>query len=136
MRKFLSTNYSDGAFNFAMLLLRLSFGALLIVNHGIPHLMHFGYYAHNFYNLLGIGSRNSLLLVIFAEVFCSIFVVLGLFTRLTVIPPLIVMLVALFMVHAHQPFEKSELAVLYGTAFMAILFCGPGKISIDGMTRG
>lgn len=136
MRKFLSTHYSDGAFNLAMLLLRLSFGALLLVNHGIDKLMHFSAYEHGFYNFMHIGQRFSLILVIFAEVFCSLFVILGLFTRLTVIPPIIVMAVAIFSIHAHQAFDKSELAVVYGTAFLAILLCGPGKISVDGMTRG
>lgn len=90
----------------------------------------------HFYSFMGIGPRFSLILTIFAEVFCSLFVILGLFTRLTVIPPIIVMLVAIFSIHANQPFAQAELAVVYGSAFLAILFCGPGKISVDGMIRG
>ncbi|QEC69968.1 DoxX family protein [Panacibacter ginsenosidivorans] len=136
MKKLLSTQYSAGAFNFAILLARLSFGILMIMKHGIPHLMEFSSLQYKFYNFLGIGSRFSLVLVLFAELFCSMFLILGLFTRFAVIPLVIVMMVVIFSVNAGKPFINSELAVLYATVFIAILFVGPGRISIDGMMRG
>jgi len=136
MKKLLSTQYSAGAFNFSMLLVRLAFGMLMIMKHGIPHLMEFSTLQYKFYNFLGIGSRFSLLLVLFAELFCSIFLILGLFTRFTVIPLIIVMTVVIFGANAGKPFINSELAILYATVFVAILFVGPGRISIDGMMRG
>jgi len=136
MKKLLSSSYSSGAFNFAMLLVRLAFGLLMIANHGLDKLMRFSSMQNTFYNFMGIGSRFSLLLDLFAELFCSMFIILGLFTRLAAIPLIIAMCVAIFGVHAHQPFQKAELAVLYLTAFLTILFVGPGKISIDGMMRG
>lgn len=133
MKRFNSTHYSEGIFNLAMFLLRITFGGLLLVNHGMAKLMHFAELQYKFYSFMGIGSRFSLVLAIFAEVFCSLFIILGLFTRLALIPVIIVMLVAIFSVHAGQGFDKAEMAVLYGSAFMAILCCGPGKVSIDGM---
>jgi putative oxidoreductase len=135
MKKFFSINYSSGAFNFSMLLLRLCFGILLLTNHGIPKLMKFATLQGQFFNFLGMGSQLSLILVIFAEVFCSLFIILGLFTRLTVIPLIIMFVVILFMVNAGKPFMDSEMAVLYLAAFTTILFCGPGRISVDGMLR-
>lgn len=85
---------------------------------------------------MGIGSQFSLILVLFAELFCSMFLILGLFTRFAAIPLIIAMAVAIFSANAGKPITESELAVLYGTVFIAILFVGPGKISIDGMMRG
>ena len=41
MKKFLSTAYSDNAFNLATLLLRLTFGLIICIHHGFPKLMHF-----------------------------------------------------------------------------------------------
>ena len=73
MKKLLSINYSDGAFNFAMLILRLVFG-ILIMNHGYDKLIHFGEKHSTFMNFMGIGSTVSLALVIFAEFFCGLFV--------------------------------------------------------------
>jgi putative oxidoreductase len=136
MKKLLSSNYSDGAFNVAMLLVRLAFGLLLIANHGLNKLMNFSSMQNTFYSFMGIGSRFSLLLDLFAELFCSMFIILGLFTRIAAIPLIIVMCVVIFGVHAHQSLQKSEIEILYLTAFLTILFVGPGKISIDGMMRG
>lgn len=135
MKRLLSIQYSEGMFNFSMLLLRLAFGGLMLLNHGMDKLMHFAAYESKFYNFMGMGNRASLVLAIFAEVFCSLFVVLGLFTRFAVIPLIVTMLVAIFSVHAGQ-FAKAEMAVLYGSVFFVLLFCGPGKVSVDGMMRG
>ncbi|MDR6337295.1 putative oxidoreductase [Filimonas zeae] len=135
MKRLLSIQYSDGMFNFSMLLLRLAFGGLMLLNHGMDKLMHFSAYESKFYNFMGMGSRASLVLAIFAEVFCSLFIVLGLFTRFAAIPLLITMLIAIFVAHAGQ-FAKAEMAVLYCSAFFVLLFCGPGKVSVDGMMRG
>ncbi len=86
-----------------------------------------------FYNFLGLGTKTSLILSIFAEVLCALFVVLGLFTRLAVIPLIIMMLVGIFGADAGKSIIESELALVYLGAFVTLLFCGPGKISIDGM---
>ncbi len=59
--------------------------------------------------------------------------ILGLFTRLAVIPILIAMTVALFKVHHGDIFGAGERAVIYLACSIAILFCGPGRISVDGM---
>jgi len=90
---------------------------------------------NNFMNFMNIGKSLSLSLVIFAEFFCSMFLIAGLFTRLVVIPPIIVVAVALFQAHHFDVFGQGEKAALYLAAFLTILFVGPGKISIDGMIK-
>lgn len=132
MKKLLSTKYSAGAFNTAMLLLRLGFG-ILMMNHGYDKLIHFSQYQAKFMNFLGLGSTISLALVVFAEFICALFIILGLFTRLAVIPLIIVMCVALFQVHNAQFFGKGEMDSLYLTGFLVLLIIGPGKVSVDGM---
>lgn len=133
MKKLLSIKYSAGAFNFSMLLIRVVFGCVLLLNHGMPKLMKFATLQNEFYNFLGMGPRFSLILLLFAEIFCSLFVILGLFTRLAVIPIIIAMLVAIYGAGAGKPLLESELAVLFLTASLVLLFCGPGRISVDGM---
>ncbi len=132
MRKILSTKYSAGAFNLAMLVLRLGVG-VLVASHGYNKLVHFTETKYHFMNFLGLGSTVSLALVVFAEFFCSIFLILGLFTRLAVIPIIIVLVVALFKVHIGDIFGEGEKATMYLVASLAILLCGPGKVSVDGM---
>ncbi|MEO6290215.1 MAG: DoxX family protein [Ginsengibacter sp.] len=132
MRRLLSTKYSTGSFNFAMLLLRLGTG-LLIASHGYDKLVHFDKVKLHFMNFLGIGSTLTLMLVVFAELFCSIFLILGLFTRLALIPIIVEMAVALFKVHHGHLFADGEKAAIYLACTLVILLCGPGKISVDGM---
>ena len=135
MKKLLSIKYSAGAFNFAILLLRLVVG-ILIMNHGYDKLIHFGDKHNTFMNFLGIGSTLSLALVIFAEFFCGLFVILGLFTRLSVIPIIIVLAVAVFKAHHGAVFGDGQPAALYLTAFTVLLFVGPGRVSVDSMIGG
>jgi putative oxidoreductase len=132
MKRILSTKYSAGAFNFAMLVLRVGLGVLML-NHGYGKLVHFNGMKGSFINFLGMGSTLSLSLDIFAEFFCSAFLILGLFTRLAVIPILIAMSVALFKVHHGLLFGAGERAAIYLACCITILFCGPGKVSVDGM---
>ncbi|HQW92891.1 MAG: DoxX family protein [Chitinophagaceae bacterium] len=133
MRKLLSTKYSAGAFNAAMLVLRLGVGILMMA-HGYDKLIHFAEKQHSFMNFLGIGSTMSLALLIFAEFFCSLFIIIGLFTRLSVIPLIIATCVMVFKAHNSDVFGDGETAALFLTGYLVLLFVGPGKISVDGMT--
>jgi putative oxidoreductase len=87
----------------------------------------------DFYNFLGIGSTTSLILVIFAEFFCALFLSIGLFTRLVSIPLVITMLVVVFKVHDMDFFGKAELGGLYLAGFFVLMLCGPGRVSVDGI---
>jgi len=133
MKQLLSTKYSAGAFNAAMLLLRLAVGFLMI-NHGYGKLVHFGEMQGKFMNFLGLGQTVSLALVVFAEFFCSIFLILGLFTRLSSIPLIVAMSVALFKAHNADFFGDGEKAAIFLGCYLVLLILGPGKISVDGMS--
>lgn len=131
MKRLLSTTYTDASFNIALLLLRAAAGILLFIDHGIPHIMRFNTLQNSFFDPIGIGHRWSLLLLIFAEVFCSLFIVLGLFTRLAAIPVVIAMAVAVFLFHKGQPLKEMEPAVIFMCMYLVILFTGPGRYSVD-----
>ena len=132
MKGFLSTRYTSWSFNVAMLLLRLALGALMIP-HGFDKLTHFKEYSRDFMDFLGMGGTLSLALAVFAEFFCSLFLVMGLFTRLTVIPLIATMLVAVFKAHNGEVFGDGEHGMLFLAGFLVILLLGPGKASVDGI---
>ena len=132
MKKLLTTHYSAGAFNFAMLVLRITLG-ILMMNHGYDKLVNFTETAKNMPSLFGMGSTITTALVVFAEFFCSLFIILGLFTRLACIPLLITMGYALFKAHHGDVFGDGEMASLYLGAYLTLLIIGPGKVSVDGM---
>lgn len=106
---------------------------LLMMSHGYDKLVHFSEYKVNFYNFFGIGSTTSLLLVIFAEFFCALFITIGLFTRIIAIPLVITMVVVVFNVHKMDFLGKAELGSLFLTGYIVLLLCGPGKASVDGI---
>lgn len=124
---------SDNGRNWASLILRLS--AALMFLHGWPKLMGFGEKAETFADPVGIGSSGSLVLTIFAEVFCSAFIVVGLFTRVATIPLIICMGVAAFVVHGPDPLADREAALGYLALYLAIFFLGGGRFSADNYLR-
>ncbi|MET0462453.1 MAG: DoxX family protein [Chitinophagaceae bacterium] len=132
MKKLFSTNYSDGAFNFSLLVLRVASGAMMIP-HGYGKLMKFSSMSSKFSDPFHIGSTLSLSLTIFAEFFCAALIVLGLLTRFACIPLIIAMSVAVFIAHKGDVFDTAQMAALFLTIFIGILFVGPGRFSVDAL---
>ncbi len=130
MKKFFSINYSDNGISFASLVLRLAMG-IMILPYGFSKLMNFAGRSGNFYDPLHIGSMPSLCLVIFAEVFCAVFIIVGLFTRLAAIPLIITMAFALGYANHWQLFGDGQKPALFLAGYIAILFTGAGKVSLD-----
>ncbi|MBS1496278.1 MAG: DoxX family protein [Bacteroidetes bacterium] len=132
MAKLLSTKYSASAFNIAILLARLVFGAL-IVHKGYLKLINFEGTASFMPALFGMNQHLAAALLIFSELLCGFLFLIGLFSRLAVIPLIISTAVAFLKMHQADIFGKGELAALYLTIFLIILIVGPGKASVDGM---
>lgn len=132
MKKLLSTKYSAGAFNTAMLLLRITV-AVLMLGHGYDKLIHFTEKHGQFMNFMHMGSTLSYSLVVFAEFFCSLLLLIGLFTRLATIPLIINMSVAIVIAHKGDVLGDGELAALYLGAYIVLLLLGAGRASIDSM---
>lgn len=132
MRKFFGTKYSNAAFNFGMLVMRVVLG-LILISHGYPKLVNFATLRHKFMNFLSLGSTTSLVLIIFAELFCGFLLVIGMFTRLAAIPIVIGMAVVFFVASHGNLFSEGERGGMYMATALFILLCGPGRISVDGM---
>ena len=114
-----------------LLVLRLGTGGFLLFGHGLGKLLTFSQKAATFADPIGLGPVVSFALVVFAEFFCSIAIMLGLTTRLAAIPIVIFGLVAVFVQHAADPFGDKELALLYLVPALALAFTGAGRFSID-----
>lgn len=132
MRRFISSRYNAGTFNTALLLLRLGFG-ILLAHHGYQKFSNFHQTEGYMMNFLGAGKSATTALVIFAELICSILVILGLFTRFACIPIIIMFLVIVFKATNADFFGKSELPVAYLIGFLTIFLMGAGRASVDSM---
>ncbi len=105
--------------------------AVFMMNHGYAKLTKLIDGDLSFANPIGVGETASLILVVFSEFFCSLFIGLGALTRLASIPLIITMAVAAFITHGGDPFAKKEMALVYLLIYITILILGPGKYSID-----
>lgn len=133
-KKMLSPDlWSENALSWASLILRLSLGGLMLVQHGYPKLMNIVDGNMGFADPFGIGTSASLVFTVFAEFICSILIILGLGTRLASIPLIATMLVVVLVIHLHDGMEKQEHGLVYLLPFIALLFMGSGKFSLDAI---
>ena len=102
----------------ATLLLRLLLGGLF-VRYGYMKASAYNEILPLFQDVIGIGSKLSFDLVIFAELVCGFFVLVGLLTRFTVIPIFVTMVVAFFVAHQNDPFEMKAIVFVY----LLLTFC-------------
>lgn len=121
----------DTKVNWALLIIRLCAGGLMLT-HGFPKLVKlFSGDPIQFGDPIGLGPELSLILTVLAEVVCALFLMLGLWTRAALIPLLITMFVAVFVVHIDHDFGKKELGLFYFLSYLALFISGPGRISLD-----
>lgn len=111
-------------------LLRLVFGGLFVY-YGYSKIVAYDEILPMFTDIIGIGPKLSFNLVIFAEFFCGLLIVIGLVTRLAVVPVFITMIVAYFIAHASDPFQVKNLAFLFLCLCPAVFVLGSGKFSLD-----
>lgn len=116
--------------DFGLLIIRLVAGGAMLT-HGYPKLQKVLSGNFQFGDPFGIGPEASLILAVFAEFLCSILIIFGLFTRLAVIPLMVTMAVAYFIVHGSDDFGTKEIALIYLAIYLGLFFTGPGKISAD-----
>lgn len=102
----------------------------MIMTHGWGKLAGFSTMSANF-----MGGGAGLGLSVFAEFFCALGVVFGLFFRLALIPLIINMSVAFVAVHgaAISGNGSGEMALLYLAVFVSMLIAGPGQYAMDRM---
>jgi putative oxidoreductase len=115
----------------SLLILRLVGGSFMLTHGYGKFLQLFGEDPIQFADPVGLGVTFSLVLAVFAEFFCSLFLIVGMATRLASIPLIITMSVAGFIVHGQDAFGVKEMALLYLVIFVIILLAGAGKYSID-----
>jgi putative oxidoreductase len=121
----------------ALLILRLFFGGLMLT-HGYPKLLKLfnsPFSDLSFPDPLGVGPGISLLMTLFAEIICVLFIIVGYRVRLFALPLIFVMLVAALIVHAGDPLRDREMALLYLAGYTAIALLGSGKYTIFALRR-
>jgi putative oxidoreductase len=114
------------------LLLRLVLGGLMAY-HGYQKFAAYDQILPMFTDIIGIGTKLSFNLVIFAELVCGLLVAIGLLTRFAIIPIFITMCVAFFVAHAADPFQNKELPFTFLLLAIVVFVLGSGRYSVDAL---
>ncbi len=143
MFKLLDTSYHHNRLDWAVLLLRITIGVVMAF-YGYEKLIHAKEMINddfwkNQVNFLGLGSGVSVWLTIFAEFFCSIFLLFGFLTRWSLIPLLFCMTYIVLIIdkcniihHGEHGYEVSS-AFVYLILYIVLMLTGAGKFSIDAL---
>lgn len=95
------------------------FVGFAMLSHGFPKLqMLLAGGKIEFFDFMGMGPVVSLVLTVFAEFVCSILLILGLFTRVSLGFLVFTMAIAAFFVHGADPFEKREMSLIYLSVYL------------------
>jgi putative oxidoreductase len=121
-----------------LLILRAWLGLSMLILHGMPKLQKFAALSEKFPDPFGIGHKPSLILALVAELAGSVLIVAGFLTRFASASLVVTMAVAFFAVHggalqdnAATGAKSGELAYIYMAGFVALLFTGAGRYSVD-----
>lgn len=129
-KKFLKPAHLPAGADWGVLILRVSVSVMMLT-HGLPKFNQLINGEHGFADPIGIGELPSLILAVGAEVFCSLFLILGLASRAVLIPLIFTMCLAYFVIHANDPFDVKEHALLFLVPYITLFLTGPGRISLD-----
>jgi len=86
-----------------------------------------------------VDNKTATIIAMTGEFICPMLVAIGFLTRLAVIPTIVVMGTAAFVAHKADPWFMSaagngkEPAMLFLIPFLALLFTGAGRYSVDGL---
>lgn len=135
IKTFVQKTISTKAWSIDAGLLILRTCAAFMLLHGWPKFLEFSEGSKDWPDPFHVGVATSYALTVFAELFCTLFLVIGLFTRAALIPLIILMLVIVFDIHGDEPFADREHGLMYLLLYIALLFTGPGNYSIDRLIQ-
>lgn len=131
MKKLFTTDFPEQYAHAFLLIFRITVG-IFMLTHGFPKLLKLlSGDEIQFLDPYGLGLVTSFALATFAEFLCSILVILGLGTRLAVIPLMITMATAVIFAHAEDPFSTKEKPLLFFLIFALLFVFGSGHYSLD-----
>lgn len=133
LRNSVATSNAETRLGLGLLFLR-AFGAFaLLRTHGWPKVMDMeGTMAH-IPDPMGLGQTFSVYYAIFANVFCAILIMLGLFTRWASFAIISITLSGLFIVHVTDPAKVQDTPLIYSIVFVSLIILGSGKYSLDAI---
>ena len=130
LKKYLKPIPISSQISIAILILRAGF-ALLMIPHGYDKIQSFLAGNHDFPDPLHVTPLVSQGLTVFAELICSVLLLVGLLTRPSALILAGCMLIIVFVIQLNDPLQDREHALLYLIGYAVLLITGAGRYSLD-----
>ncbi|HLP64691.1 DoxX family protein [Flavobacterium sp.] len=127
----MQTNPGNTLSHLALLFFRIAIASELVVAHGFKKIGIGVAVAETVPNPLGLPEALNQAFAIGTNVGMPLFIVLGLLTRIAVLPVLAITLTGYFIVHFNDPILVKDIPFMYSVSFLLIAFTGAGKYSLD-----
>jgi putative oxidoreductase len=126
--------YSDGGNtvnNVALLIFRILLSIELFRVHGLKKFRLENGQKEHVPNPLHLPEQLNGLVATFSDTVVPVLVILGVATRLAVLPTIGVTAIGYFVVHRNDPVEIRDVPFMYTLCFLFLLAVGPGTYSLD-----
>lgn len=126
--------YSDGGNtvnNVALLIFRVLLSIELFRVHGLKKFRLENGQKEHVPNPLHLPEQLNGLVATFSDTVVPVLVILGVATRLAVLPTIGVTAIGYFVVHRNDPVEIRDVPFMYTLCFLFLLAVGPGTYSLD-----
>lgn len=124
---------ASGTFNMTLFMFRVLLSVEMIYAHGLKKIGVGVAEAEHVPNPLHLPEAFNNLFADAANLFFPVLVMLGLLTRVSVVPILAVTLTGYFVVHFHDAPLLKDTPYMYSLSYLLILVLGPGKYSLDAL---
>jgi putative oxidoreductase len=133
IRRLTNTFPEATLFHLSVLIFRVAVSIELMLAHGMKKIGIGVQVAEHVPNPLHLPGVLNEWFAIAGNLIFPVFVIVGLFTRLAILPILAITLTGYFVVHLHESILEKDTPFMYSVVFLLILFIGPGKYSIDSL---
>ena len=126
--------YSDAGStvnNMALLIFRILLSVELFRVHGLKKFKLKNGQKEHVPNPLHLPERLNGLVATFSDTVVPLLVILGIATRLAILPTIGVTAIGYFVVHRNDPVEIRDVPFMYTLCFLFLLAVGPGTYSLD-----
>lgn len=131
IKQILNSDLGSSFNNIALLIFRVLLAFELFRVHGMKKFRVENGQKEQVPNPLHLPEKLNDLIAIFSDTVVPFFIILGLGTRLAVLPTIGVTAVGYFVVHRKDSLEVRDVPYMYTLSLLLILALGAGKYSLD-----
>lgn len=131
LKQILSSDLGSSFNDIAFLIFRVLLAVELFRVHGLKKFRLENGQKEIVPNPLGLPSKMNALVASFSDLVVPFLIILGLGTRLAVLPTIGVTAIGYFVVHRKDSLEVRDVPYMYTLSLLLILALGAGKYSLD-----